>query len=43
MQRYAIREHEWITVDADCVMVCDAMPSLIVNGVLRLDGVLKGA
>ena len=43
VQRYAIKAGEWITVEADCVMVCDAMPVLVVDGVLRLDGVLKGS
>lgn len=43
VQRYAIRAGEWVTVDDACVMVCDALPVLVVDGVLRLDGVLKGA
>ena len=43
VQRYAIKAGEWVTVDEACVMVCDALPVLVVDGVLRLDGVLKGA
>ena len=43
VQRYAIKAGEWITVEDGCVMVCDAMPVLVVDGVLRLDGVLKGS
>ena len=43
VQRYAVKAHEWITVNDACVLVCDAMPVLIVDGVLRLNGVVKGA
>lgn len=43
VQRYAIKAGEWITVVDGCLLACDAMPVLIVDGVLRLDGVLKGA
>ena len=43
MQRYAILANEWMTVEAGRVMLCSALPVLVVNGVVRLDGVLKGA
>lgn len=43
MQRYAVKAGEWVTVADACVLVCDAMPVLVVDGCLRLDGVLKGA
>lgn len=43
VQRYAIAAEEWVTVDAGYVMVCDVVPVLVVDGVLRLNGLLKGA
>lgn len=43
VQRYAIAGNEWVTVEAGRVMLCDAMPVLVVDGMLRLDGVVKGS
>jgi hypothetical protein len=43
VQRYAVKAGEWVTVADACVLVCDAMPVLVVDGCLRLDGVVKGA
>ena len=43
VQRYEIAVNEWVTVEAGRVMLCNAMPVLVLNGMLRLDGVLKGS
>ena len=43
VQRYAVKAGEWVTVADACVLVCNAVPVLVVDGCLRLDGVVKGA
>lgn len=41
VQRYRIEAGEWVTVEAGRVLVCDLYPALILDGVLRLDGVVR--
>lgn len=43
VQRYAIAAGEWVTVDAGRVVLFDALAVLVVDGVVRLDGVLRGS
>jgi|GEM_PF-3768919 len=41
LERFRVAENEWVTVVAGFVMVLTASPVLIVDGVLRLDGVVR--
>lgn len=43
LQRYHIEPGEWLEVPAGSVAVLDAVAVLVVDGVLRLSGVLKVA